>query len=170
MSLSAVLQSYLGGSHIGYQLLEHPLSCNAIESARYSHISPDLLVKAVVVKAAQNYMVCVLPASHTLVLGWIDRDYSAMHRGHHQLATTDELRLLFPDCEMGGVPALGQAYGLKVVWDSALRHADELYLEAGDHRHLYQVNGDEFIQLMENCDHATISCTPEALDFYHRLH
>lgn len=170
MSLSPVLQNYLGDSHIAYQLLEHPFSASAIETARATHIPPSQTVKAVVVKAAGQYMVCVLPASHTLVLSWIDRDYSAVHHGHHQLAQIEELKRLFPDCELGAVPALGQAYGLEVVWDSALRHADELYLEAGDHRHLYKLSGDEFIQLMEECDHATISCTPEALDFYHRLH
>lgn len=167
MSLSPVLQNYLGDSHISYQLLDYPFGSNTSNTA---YVPADLLVKAVVVKAAQNYMVCVLPSSHTLVLNWIDRDYSSLHHGRHQLATVDDLRRLFPDCELGVVPALGQAYGLDVVWDSALRHAEELYLEAGDHCHLYQINGDAFIQLMENCDHATISCSPEVLDFYHRLH
>lgn len=170
MSLSPAVQTYLSNSHIGYQVLEHPHSRNSMQTARISHITPAHLAKAVVVKAGDTYLMCVVPASHVLVLNWIDRDYSADHHGHHQLVPEDELQGLFPDCELGAVPAIGQAYDMKVVWDSSLRHADEVYLEAGDHRHIFQLGGQEFMEVMEKSDHATISCTPDTLEFYQHLH
>ena len=170
MSLSTSVENYLSDSHIGYKVLEHPYSYNAIQTAKISHITPAHLAKAVVVKAGATYLMCVLPASHVLVLNWIDRDYSAGHSGHHQLVTEEELKGLFPDCELGAIPALGQAFDMKVVWDSSLRHADEVYLEAGDHRHIFQLSGQGFIEVMEKSDHATISCTPDTLKFYQHLH
>ena len=47
--------------------------------------------------------------------------------------TEEELKALFKDCETGAVPALSNAYGLKVIWDDQLKHASDIYIEAGDH-------------------------------------
>lgn len=170
MGLSLVAECYLNDSHVHYQVLEHPRSQYSIQTARISHIAPAHLAKAVVLKAADHYLMCVLPASHRVVLSWIDRDYSHFHKSAHRLVGEAELSALFPDCELGAIPAIGQAFGIKVVWDSSMRYADEIYLEGGDHRHVFKLQGEEFMTLMDSCDHATISCTPDTLEFFQRLH
>lgn len=166
MNLSPSVENYLSQSQVPFEVLEHPRSSTSMQTAHSAHITPSQLAKAVVVKAQDEYMMCVLPASHVLVLDWVDRDYN----GRFKLATEEELNALFPDCESGAVPALGQAYGLKVVWDNSLRHADEVFFEAGDHRHLIHINHDEFLELMEKADHATISCTPDTIEYYQHMH
>ncbi len=166
MRLSPAVESFLSQSHVPFDVLEHPHSTTSMQTAHSAHVTPSQLAKAVIVKDQDRYLMCVLPASHILVMNWIDRDYN----GHYRLATEDELRTLFPDCETGAVPPLGQAYGLKVVWDNSLRHADEIYFEAGDHRHLIHIGHDQFITLMESSDHATIGCTPETIEYYQHMH
>lgn len=166
MSLSPAVETYLNRSNIGFDVLEHPKSITSMQTAHSAHVTPTQLAKAVIIKDQDRYMMCVLPASHILVMNWINRDYS----GHFKLATENELSPLFPDCETGAIPAVGQAYGIKVVWDNALRHASEIYFEGGDHRHLIHLGHDEFILLMRNSDNATISCTPDSLEFYQHMH
>jgi Ala-tRNA(Pro) deacylase len=166
MSLSSAIERYLNHQHVPFDLLEHPHSRSSLESARVAHITPAQLAKAVVVRNRQQTLMCVLPASNQLLLNWVDRDYG----GHYQLVSEQELRQLFPDCEAGAVPPLGQAYGIKVVWDNSLRHADDVYLEGGDHRHLVHLLRDDFLSMMAAEDHATISCTSDSAEYYRHAH
>jgi Ala-tRNA(Pro) deacylase len=166
MSVSTAVESYLAHSKIPFDVLEHPHSTNSMQTAHSAHVRPSQLAKAVIVRNRERYMVCVLPASHILVMNWLDRDYE----GNYKLASEEELSKLFPDCETGAVPALGQAYGMKVVWDNTLRHSTKIYFEGGDHRHLIEIGHDEFLALMEQSDHATISCSPETIEYYQYTH
>lgn len=166
MSVSHALENYLSESRVPFELLEHPRSSTSIQSARSAHITPAQLAKAVVVRRGDERMMCVLPSTHQLMLDWVDRDYG----GHYQLVAEDELAGLFPDCETGAVPPLGQAYGMKVVWDNSLRHAEEVYLEAGDHRHLVHLDRKDFMSLMSTQDHATISCAADSVEYYRHVH
>ena len=165
MSLSPAVETYLSQHKIPFDVLEHPHTNDSIQTAHSAHVTPSRLAKAVVVRDHERYIMCVLPASHVLVMNWVDRDC----RGRYKLVTENELGKLFPDCETGAVPALGEAYGLKVVWDDALCDAEEIYFEGGDHRHLIHI-GEEFHALMEKSDHATISCTPETVECYQHVH
>jgi Ala-tRNA(Pro) deacylase len=166
MNLSPAIEHYLKNQHVTYDVLEHPHSSSALESAHAAHVTPAQVAKAVVLRDGDDLLMCVLPASHELLLNWVDRDYG----GHHQLVSEDELAQLFPDCEIGAVPPLGQAYGMKVVWDNSLRHARELYLEAGDHYHLLRLTQDDFIGVMASQDRATISCSSDAAEYYRYCH
>lgn len=166
MGLSRAIETFLYNNDIPFSVLEHSLSSCSMETAHYSHVQPSQLAKAVIVKNSQRYMVCVLPASHKLVMDWLDYDYDS----HYQLASEPEITRLFPDCEVGAIPVLGQAYGMKVVWDNALRHVDSVYFEGGDHRHLIQVSHDDFLALMEDADHATISCSADTIQHFQNIH
>ena len=72
-----------------------------------------------------------------------------------------ELKSLFKDCETGAVPALSNAYGLKVIWDDQLKHASDIYIEAGDHEHLIHLRGEDFRHIMEKLPHSVISAGKE---------
>lgn len=161
MSLSPVVETYLSQQKIPFDVLEHPHTNNSIQTAHSVHMTPSRLAKAVVVKDHERYIMCVLPASHVLVMNWVDRDCG----GRFKLVTEKELGDLFPDCETGAVPPLGEPYGLEAVWDDALSDAKEIYFEGGDHRHLIHV-GDGFHALMAKSDRATISCTPDMIECY----
>ena len=60
-----------------------------------------------------------------------------------------ELKILFDDCEQGAVPALGQVYGLPVIWDKSLEGLTSIYFESGDHQNLIRVDHGSFMQLMK---------------------
>ncbi len=69
------------------------------------------------------------------------------------LAKEEEIDTLFTDCEPGAVPALGAAYGLKVVVDDGLAEEPDVYFEAGDHASLVHVTGVIFCKLMAEAEH-----------------
>ena len=69
----------------------------------------------------------------------------------------DELLHVFDDCEVGSIPALGQAYGLTVLVDESLLEQNEVYFEAGDHTELVRMRGEDFEYLMATAGHGYFS-------------
>jgi Ala-tRNA(Pro) deacylase len=73
-----------------------------------------------------------------------------------ELASESELADVFPDCEMGALPPLGQAYGIQTVYDDRLRRLSCVYFEGGDHCDLVYVGGREFIDLLKDSPHGDL--------------
>jgi Ala-tRNA(Pro) deacylase len=153
MPIATTLKSYLDDKHVQYASVEHPHTESAVDSARSAHIPPHQMAKAVVLEDEAGFIVAVLPSNNRLNLGWVNEELER----NLKLATEDELKALFKDCETGAIPALSNAYGLKVIWDDQLRHAADIYIEAGDHEHLIWLERRDFKALMSALPHTIIS-------------
>jgi Ala-tRNA(Pro) deacylase len=156
MTISATMQRYLQERGVGYEVLTHPFTGSSSETAQSAHVSGDRIAKTVVLRdgdAADGYMLAVIPASHHLDLDrlqkWLGRPVA--------LASEQEIGKLFPDCDLGAIPPLGEAYGLDVVLDDSLAGLDEVCFEGGDHRSLVKVGGDQFRQLLSGARHGRFS-------------
>ena len=153
MPIAQTLINYLQDRSVDYELVEHPHTETAKESARSSHLPAHQVAKAIVLKDATGYVLSVIPANRTLEIGWVNDELG------RELAIADErdLKALFQDCEAGAVPALGDAYGMKVIWDDDLEYTADVYIEAGDHEHLIWLERREFKNLMASLPHTIIS-------------
>jgi Ala-tRNA(Pro) deacylase len=156
MTISATVQRYLQGRGVPYEVLTHPLTGSSTETAQSAHVSGNRIAKTVVLRVgdhADGYLLAVLPASHHLSLdllqGWLGRSV--------ELASEQEIGKLFPDCDLGAIPPLGEAYGLDVVLDDSLAGLDEVCFEGGDHRSLVKVGGTQFRELMSGARHGGFS-------------
>ena len=153
MTMAPTLERYLMDQGATYRLLSHPLTQTAAETAHASHISGNRVAKGVLLADGDGYLLAVLPASHQLDLdrlgAWLGRPVS--------LASEQEVGRLFPDCELGAIPAVGWAYGLDVIVDDSLATQDAIWFEAGDHRSLVEVGGDQFRRLLGAAPHGVFS-------------
>jgi Ala-tRNA(Pro) deacylase len=157
MAIATTLKSYLDKRGVEYDTVEHTHTDTAMDSAKSAHVPPYQMAKAVVLEDEDGYIVSVLPSNNRLNLAWVSEELNR----DLKLATELELGKLFKDCETGAIPALSDAYGLKVIWDDQLKHASDIYIEAGDHEHLIHLRGDDFKQLMESLPHSIISAGKE---------
>ena len=157
MPIAMTLKSYLDDHEVSYDTVEHPHTESAVDSAKSAHVPPHQMAKAVVLEDSAGFIVAVLPSSNRLNLGWVNEELER----DLKLATEDELKALFRDCDTGAIPALSTAYGLKVIWDDQLKHAADIYIEAGDHEHLIHLSGEDFRQLMARLPHSVISAGKE---------
>ncbi len=94
-------------------------------------------------------MLAVVPASRHIQFEELRR----LLGNEVDMANEEQVETLFVDCEPGSVPALGAAYGLKVVVDDSLAQLSDNYFEAGDHSNLVHVSGTSFQKLMANARH-----------------
>ena len=153
MAIATTLKAYLDDHHVEYDVVHHIHSETALESAHAAHVPGHQVAKAVVLCDDDGYVLSVLPANHSLEIGWVNE---ALGRTL-ELASEDEFKNLFEDCEPGAVPALGEAYGVQVIWDDELAYTADIYIEAGDHEHLIWLERRDFRQLMSSLPHSIIS-------------
>ena len=153
MAIATTLINYLDERGVIYQTVEHPHSSTSRGTARSAHIPAHQLAKAVVLKDDDGYVVSVLPASHSLEISWVNEEL----KRNLALACEQEFKTLFQDCEAGAVPALGDAYGINVIWDDDLQYTADIYIEAGDHEHLIWLDRKDFKKLMSSLPHSIIS-------------
>lgn len=154
MSISVAISDYLGQKGVNYEILEHANTTSSLATAREAHIPAEKLAKAVVVRRGNNYSMCVIPASNQLVLEWLR--YGRQH--DYEIATEQELAGLFPDCDEGAIPGLGEAFHMDMIVDNSLLNMKDVYIEGGDHSHLLHIGHRDFNRLMADAWTAPISC------------
>jgi len=153
MAIAKTLINYLDERGISYSMVEHIHTATSHDTARAAHIPAHQLAKAVVLKDQQGFVVSVVPSSHSLEIDWVNAELNR----NLELASEKEFKDIFADCETGAVPALGAAYGLNVIWDNDLSYTADIYIEAGDHEHLFCLDRKSFKKLMASLPHSIIS-------------
>ena len=155
MAIASKLEKYLQQRGIEYRMSTHPHSSYSMETAEKAHVRGDALAKGVLVKDDDGHLLVVLPADYTIELDSLRRLLG------QAVSIVEEASLaeVFNDCELGAVPPIGMAYGLKTLWDpdSSLGNQDEIFFEAGDHQSLVQMSGEQFHELMAPAERGTFS-------------
>jgi Ala-tRNA(Pro) deacylase len=155
MTIASKLEIYLKQREVEYQVVTHPHSKYSMDTATKAHVHGDALAKGVLVKDDDGYLLVVLPADYHIEL-------ESLHKLLGQeVAMVGEatLKEIFSDCELGAVPPIGMAYGVKTIWDpkSSLGKQDEVFFEAGDHQSLVQMSGVQFHELMAPAERGEFS-------------
>jgi len=143
MPISARIKNHLEENKIRYSLLTHPSAYTAQGAAAVMHVPGGEVAKTVVVEAGKDYYLVVLPASYHMNPGRLAHLIGRPVR----LATETEFSSLFPDCELGAMPPLGELYGLGVYVDESLAADKEIIFNAGTHRDAIRMEFDDFVSL-----------------------
>jgi Ala-tRNA(Pro) deacylase len=143
MSISLRLQDFLDASQIPYSVLTHSTAYTAQGTAAVMQISGKELAKSVVLWAGEEMILAVLPAPNHVRLDKLGGEVGKSLR----LATEQEFRSLFPDCELGAMPPFGSLYNLPVYVDESLAADDAIVFNAGTHREAIRIRYDDFVRL-----------------------
>jgi Ala-tRNA(Pro) deacylase len=154
MGVAATVEQYLKAKQIQFTLLEHEYCEGSYNTARAAKIDDHCLAKGVLLRDEDfHYTLCILPSRNKILRHTLNEIFDR----HMVLVDEEELAEIFKDCAEGAIPALGEAYGLDVIWDEELLGLAEVYIEAGDHRHLIRLKQPDFVQLMHNKLHEHFS-------------
>lgn len=145
MSISRTLKEYLDHERVHYDVLPHPEAFRALAIAQTLHTPEKEMAKVVIVKVDERFVMTVLPASWNVDLHRL-RTVFATHQV--RLATEDEIKGLFPDCELGAMPPFGNLYGLPVYVDQSLTEDEEIVFQAGTHSEAIRMRYWDFAALV----------------------
>lgn len=116
---------------IEFEVLPHESTYSAQRMARAVHVCGDLVAKTVLLRADDQFIVAVLPATHQI---YLEMALDALDAATLELADELDFDQLFPDCEHGVVPPFGSFYGLTTLVDASLTEDDEIVFESNGSR------------------------------------
>ena len=137
---------YLKKNSVRYEVIEHTPAFTAHEAAVASHVPDKDLAKTLIVQTDDKYCMVVMSADHRLdehLLG------KAIKAKHLHLAQEEDLKPLFPDCELGAMPPFGNLYALPVYIDKSLTNDDEIVFNACSHTKSVRLKMNDYLGLVK---------------------
>ncbi len=143
MIISKRVEKFLKKNKVYYQLYIHPQTFTACQTAEAEHIPGRQLVKAVMMKAMGKDIMVVLPSTRTIDLLKIS---SALGSKDVRIEKEKEFEDLFPDCEAGAMPPLGNLYHIPCYADESIAAEEEIYFNAGNHTAVVKIAVQDFLR------------------------
>lgn len=139
------LKTYLDSHHIRYLVMDHSPAFSALEVAEYTHISGRFIAKTVILIIEDQPAMVVLPGTEKVDLEFF-KEFCDTH--DVRLATEEEFREIFPDCEVGAMPPFGNLYGINVYVAKSLTEDDEIAFNAGNHHQIIKMKYSDLDRLV----------------------
>jgi Ala-tRNA(Pro) deacylase len=139
------LRSVLEANHLAFTQTTHTAAFTAREVASVEHLPAREVAKTVVLFGDGGFRMIVIPANKLVDFQEVRL---ALGLSHVRLATEEELSRLFPDCELGAMPPVGNIYDLPVYLDSSLAAEPEIVFNAGTHREAIHMRTADYRQLV----------------------
>jgi Ala-tRNA(Pro) deacylase len=140
-----LVKNYLDLQHVPYQHHVHSTAFTAQQLAAAERISGTIVAKTVVVKADDQFLMAVLPATAKVDTAALK---SALNARELELATEREFQELFPDSDVGAMPPFGNLYELPVCAEESLARAEEIVFNAGTHEDAIRMRYSDFSRLV----------------------
>jgi len=140
------LREFLDSHNVKYMVISHSVAYTAQGIAALVHLSGKKLAKTVIVRIDGGLAMAVVPASFHVDL---DLLRNAAHAQTVELATEQEFKNAFPDCETGAMPPFGNLYGMSVYVDASLGEGEEITFNAGTHRELVRMAWVDMMRLVK---------------------
>lgn len=137
--------NYLDLHGVRYTHTTHSPAYAAEEVATSEHMPARRMAKTVVFRDNDGYAMVVVPAD-----SYVDLEQVRAAIGVPDLAVAEEndLRLLFPNAELGAMPPLGTLFGLPVYLDRAVANQEFIAFNAGTHRDSIHMRIADFQRLV----------------------
>lgn len=139
------LKQFLDENHIRYVSIRHSPAYTAQETAASAHIPGRELAKTVMLFIDGEMAMAVLPSTRMMDLDLLRH---AAEAESITLATENQFKDRFPDCEAGAMPPFGNLYRLPVYVDRSLTLDEQIAFNAGSHAELIQLAYEDFERLV----------------------
>ncbi|MFO7974339.1 MAG: YbaK/EbsC family protein [Candidatus Hydrogenedentota bacterium] len=140
------LKAFLDSEGIKYVTISHSKAYTAQEVAASAHIPGKEMAKTVMVKLDGDMAMVVLPADHKV---HFDQLADALGVKDATLASEEEFKGLFPDCDPGAMPPFGNLYGMDVYIEEGLTDNQRIAFNAGSHTEVIRVPYKDFERLVK---------------------
>ena len=140
------LKAFLDEHGVKYVTIKHSRAYTAQEVAASAHIPGQELAKTVIIKLNGTMAMAVLPASYQVDFDLLKEATGAKEI---ELATEEEFKDLFPDCEAGAMPPFGNLYDMDVFVAASLTEDEVIAFNAGSHTELIKMSYTDFARLVD---------------------
>jgi Ala-tRNA(Pro) deacylase len=140
------LKSLLDEKTVPYEMIPHRRDYTAQETAADTKTVGEEFAKTVILLIDGRYGMMILPAHHKVDIGKVRMELNAHEV---RLATEDEFRMLFPDCEVGAEPPFGNLYNMPVFLSTAIPAKGHMTFNAGTHEDVIRMRYVDYVMLVQ---------------------
>lgn len=145
MAATSLVHEFLRDARVPYTVLPHSRAVTARGEAAAAHVPGDHWAKVVICVADGEPIQAVVPATRTVDLEALLDLTGAMKI---RLATEEELRLLYPDCQDGAIPPFGHIFRQRVFVDIALAGQTHIVFNSGRHTEAIAMRSADFASVV----------------------
>jgi Ala-tRNA(Pro) deacylase len=145
MTIPAHLKAHLEQAHAYYTHVAHIHARSSQYAVSLLHVPGKGVAKTVVLRAGKQVLLAVLPASRDVDL----EKLAGVVGTPVKLIEERECYQLFPDCQHGAVPLLGELYDLLVYLDETLADVPEIIFSAGTLTEGIRGGNADFVHLVQ---------------------
>ena len=138
------LKQMLDERGIKYISINHSPAYTARETAASTFVPRREFAKIIIVDLDGEKVMAVVSASRHVDIPSLR---SLAIAAEARLATEDEFRASFPDCELGAMPPFGSLYQMRVFVDAMVTEVDDLCFNAGSHEQIMRMNCDDYLRI-----------------------
>ncbi len=142
----AKLQEHLDRLQARYVSIKHSPAFTAQEIAAAAHVPGWEMAKTVVVKLDGKMALVAVPAPSMVRLNHLK---AATGASSVELASEQEFKESFPDCEVGAMPPVGLLYGMETFVDRALSEREHIVFNAGTHTEVIRMSWEEYQRIAQ---------------------
>lgn len=143
---SKKVKEFLDSQAVKYVKITHSPACTAQEIAQSAHIHGKELAKTIIVFIEGKMAMAVLPATYAIDFDYFRKEIAAKKI---ELASEEQFKDKFPDCEVGAMPPFGNLYGMDVYVDKHLTEDKEIAFNAGSLSELIRMTYQDFEKLVK---------------------
>jgi len=144
MAISSKLKKYLDLNKVKYKTLKHKLAYTAQEIAAAQDVPGKQVIKSVLVKADDKYILAILPAIHLIDTKKLSKILKCKKL---KIATEKEIEKIIPDYKPGAMPPFGSLFGLETCVDKILKEDVEIVFNGGTHTDTVKMKYADFEKL-----------------------
>jgi Ala-tRNA(Pro) deacylase len=141
MTATGAIHEFLRVAHVPYTVVPHAAAFTAVAEAAATDVPSRDWAKVVVCFVDGEPIEAVLPAPFIVDL---DRLLELTGGSQIRVASEDELRELFPHCDLGAMPPFGPLYRQAVFVDVTLASEPEIVFNAGTHTEAIAMRWTDF--------------------------
>ena len=146
MAISNTLKAFLDGAKVKYTVAKHPAVYTAQEIAAAQHVPGRQLAKSVLVNTDHGPVLAVLPAIRLVDLKKLKALLKAKTA---TIGKEADIKLRFPDVEVGAMSPFGNLYQVPVVVDRELGQSEEIVFNGGTHTDTIKMRYRDFAALVK---------------------
>ena len=145
MTVPYKLKDYLNRNNVNYTMYYHNPANETRELMRNLDLFEKEFVKTFIVQTEDGYAMTVLPIGRKIDLELFK---NASSKSEVKLADLNQVKSLFPDCEEGAIPPLGNLYKLPVYVSPAVKKRREIVFRAGTHTDTIKMRYEDYQKLV----------------------
>ena len=134
----------LDDNDIKYISINHSPAYTARETAASTLVPRREFAKTIIVDLDGEKIMAVVSASRQIDISAL---VSLAGAGSGRLATEEEFKESFPDCEVGAMPPFGTLYDMRVFMDEMVSEVDDVCFNAGTHAQIIRMECDDYLRL-----------------------